>query len=381
MSRVPVGDVVLAVVAVATTAIEAGLVDRLGVTWYSVANVGIHVGLTATLLVRHVWRRWSFVATYLLLGTLAAVAWWSPANLGVSPLIACAPLSLYVVARHEPPAWGLVGLMLGVAGAFVSPLRRMPGAAGGGAWIPVMVLVLVGTFVWASGRRRTELAYGEQLAEEARRADARVVQARSDERALLARELHDIVGHSLAVVQVQASTALSIGGTQRHVDALTNIRDSSEAALSDIRAFLEAEREDPTTVVGGELSRLATLVRSARDAGVRLTADLPDQTSLDVWQAAWPSPVRLTVIRAVQELLTNVIRHGGPNPTAALRVAVAGEEVVVEVSNDHAAPAGRPGYGLVGLRERLELVGGTLTAGPDGDGFRGVARLPVGGGR
>src|SRR5665647_483405 len=110
MPRVPITDIVLAALAAAVTAIEVSTMTRLGATWYAVANLLIHIGLTGALLVRHVWRRGSFITSYVLLAALALVVLRAPSNLGVSPLVACAPLSLYVVARHESYRWAVTGL-------------------------------------------------------------------------------------------------------------------------------------------------------------------------------------------------------------------------------------------------------------------------------
>ena len=381
MRGVHAADAALASAAAVVTAIEASLLGRYGPTWYIVANLALHVGLTGALLVRHVWRRGSFLVTYLLLAALAAVVWWSPVNLGVSPLVLCAPLSLYVVARHEPYRWAVAGLLLGVAGSFVSPLRRLPDGTGGGAWIPLMVLVLVGVFLWATGRRRTDLAYRErlqmELAERERRAQFRIAEAQADERARIARELHDIVAHSLAVVQVQASTGLALGDREPMRDALVNVRAASQEALAELRSLVHLLREDPGTSVSGDLLHLKALVQSVRDAGVELEASLPDADTLQQWQAAWLAPTRVTVLRIVQEALTNVLKHGGRDAKARLDVAVDQGWVSVEVTNDHADPQPEPGFGLIGLRERVALADGTLQAAPQGEGFRLHARLPI----
>lgn len=383
MTRPPFADLALTLVAVAVTVIESTLVSTYGWTWYVVADLLIHLGLTGTLLVRHRWRRASFVAAYALLAALAVVVAAAGVNLGVSPIILCAPLSLYVVARHEPTVWAATGLLLGIAGTFVSPLRYLPDGSGGTAFIPVMVLVLAGTFLWATGRRRTELAYQHSVG-------ARVAKAEERERTRIAREVHDIVAHSLAVVQVQAGTGLAIGTEAQLRTALTTVRDTSGAALQEVRALLHVLREDPGAVVAGDLTHLATLVEQARTAGVRLDARLPDEATLAGWQQTWPAQLRLTVLRAVQEGLTNVIRHGGPAARARLALIHDGDTLTVRLDNDRgpgddpgAGVGGRgaghhlPGYGLAGLRERVALADGTLQAGPVPGGFRLSVTVPV----
>lgn len=206
MRRVPVADVVLGLCGLAVVGTEASLISDYGLSWFVLVNAFGQLGLSAALVVRRVWRRASFVASYGLLALLAVVVWAAPVNLGVTPMVVCAPLSLYVVARHERTAWGVVGLLLGIAGAFVNPARWWPNPSG---WlIPVAVIAMVGTYLWATGRRRTELVYRDRLAMERERhtqvTAARVAQAQADERTRLARELHDIVAHNLTVVQVPA---------------------------------------------------------------------------------------------------------------------------------------------------------------------------------
>lgn len=124
MRGIHAADAALASGAAVVIVIEASLLGRYGPTWYVVANLALHVGLTGALLVRHVWRRSSFIATYLLLAALAAVVWWSPVNLGVSPLVLCAPLSPARSAGHRrhagAPARRIRGLGWGVVSAGVS---------------------------------------------------------------------------------------------------------------------------------------------------------------------------------------------------------------------------------------------------------------------
>lgn len=352
-----------------------------GPSWYQTSFVLIHAGLTAALLVRSIRRRASFVATYVLLAAMAVLMQAAPVNLGVSPLILCAPLALYKVARHDPPVWGAAGLVLGIAGSFVSPINHMP-TGGNKALIPLLILGMVGTYLWASGRRRTEVAYLDQQArahaEHIRETSRRVAQAQVDERARIAREIHDIVAHSLAVVNVQASTALAIGTEDRMRESLSGVRDASGEALAELRSLVSVLRDDsPGREVSGDLLRLRGLVAEAAGAGVDLAADLPDDETLHAWEQGWSAPARLAVVRVVQEGLSNVIKHGGPKPRAILSLRGDGDEAVVEVHNDSRRQGESSGFGLVGLRERIELAGGRFEAGADGDGFSVRARIPT----
>ncbi|GAB94824.1 signal transduction histidine kinase [Kineosphaera limosa] len=398
--RPPPGDLLLGAVGLAVTVLIAIAAFDHGLTWYTVAEVLIHVGLCATLLTRRLYRRASFVATYALLAALAVVVAAAPINLGVSPIILAAPLALYVVARHEPAAWGVVALLLGIAGTFFSPVNRMAG--GPGLLVPVMILGMVGTYLWASGRRRTELAYADRLdrerAEHERELARGIARAQLDERVRIAREVHDVVAHRLAVVSVQSNTALAIGTPEQMRTALTGVKEASRSALSELRALLGVLRDgQPGRDVGGDLARLDDLVAATRDAGIDLVADLPDPATLAAWQNSWPAGIRLALVRVVQESLSNVVKHAGSQATARLRITLDEGECVVSVVNDlnsslHSSlnssvgngPPGvgggvatGAGLGLVGLAERMALVGGRFSAGPISEGFAVQAWLPM----
>ena len=381
MRRVPIVDLALTLAALLLTALYSTVVVERGFTWYDSTFTVIHLGLTVALLTRSTHRRASFVASYALLAAMALLVHVAPLNLGLSPIVFCAPLALYKVARHDPPAWGVTGLFLGIAGSFVSPMNRFPGGVNG-ALVAWMILVMVGTYLWASGRRRTELAHEADLArarlEHDRETALRVTQAQIEERARIAREVHDVVAHSLAVVNVQANTALAIGTEEQMRDSLLGVRDASKSALDEVRSLVGVLRDDSgAREVTGDLTRLPGLLAEASGAGLDVRADLPDETTLLTWQERWPAAVRLAVVRVTQEALSNVLKHGGPSPRARVRVAEENGECVVEVTNDARRQGDSSGFGLVGLRERVTLAGGHLAAGPDGEGFAVLARIPT----
>ncbi|GMA37988.1 sensor histidine kinase [Mobilicoccus caccae] len=275
----------------------------------------------------------------------------------------------------------MTGLLLGVAGAFVSPVNRLAGGPTT-ALVAVMILGMVGTYLWASGRRRTEVAYREQLERERdeheREAARRVLTAQTDERARIAREIHDIVAHSLAVVNVQASTALAVGGEAQMRESLTGVRDASKSALGELRSLVSVLRDQVTDhEVSGDLLRLPALATETTAAGVRLETALPEEETLRRWQESWSAPARLAVVRVVQEALSNVIKHGGVRPVANLSVTERDGACLVSVTNEGRGQGDSLGYGLLGLRERVTLTGGDITAGPEGAGFAVHARIPT----
>ncbi|MFC4049506.1 sensor histidine kinase [Actinomadura syzygii] len=201
--------------------------------------------------------------------------------------------------------------------------------------------------------------------------------AAGEERLRIARELHDVVGHHLSLINVQAGTALH----RYHRDpaqgetALAAIKESSRDALRDLRATLgvlrQADEEAPTAPAPG-LDRIDDLVGAARAAGLTVRARLDGA-------ADPPTEVGLAAYRIVQESLTNVSRHARA-AQVVVSVADGPGGLLVEVADDGrgatAVPAG-PGSGVDGMRERARALGGELTAGPGPDGgFVVRARLP-----
>ncbi|MFI6428522.1 sensor histidine kinase [Promicromonospora sp. NPDC050880] len=240
----------------------------------------------------------------------------------------------------------------------------------GAAWLAVVLLVASAVRDRAARRVAARAAARETAAERERTAVA-------SERLRIARELHDVLAHSLSAINVQAGVGLHL--LEKHPgqarEALTNIRDTSRDALAEVRTVLGIVREDgaPLTPTW-DLTALNRLADQARAEGLDVAVDLPP----DVGDL--PDHLMGVVHRVVQESLTNVRRHA----TSAGRVTVRltrGDRLEVAVADD-GAPAGapaEPGYGLLGMRERVEGAGGTLTVGPrpDGTGWLVLARLPV----
>lgn len=210
-------------------------------------------------------------------------------------------------------------------------------------------------------------------------------QAKVEERMRIARDIHDVVTHSVGLIAVKAGVANHVIATRPEEarEALTVIEDISRGALRDMRATLRVLRrehvdqpQDLQPVHG--LSDLPSLVRTAEAAGVRvdLRSDCAEEP---------PDGVALTAFRIVQEALTNVVKHAAP--TRCLVSVTARDGVLtIGVDDDGPGPGHRPtvpggAMGLVGMRERAVAHGGTLTAGPGpgtgtGTGFRILATLP-----
>jgi signal transduction histidine kinase len=237
----------------------------------------------------------------------------------------------------------------------------------------IVVLALVAGQAAAEWRARAERRTGEAHEQEARRLVA-------EERLRIARDVHDVVSHSIATINVQAGVALHVmeERPEQVREALVAIRGASRDALRDLRGILgllrDADGAEPRSPAGG-LEQLTDLVDSIRRAGVTVSLEA------DVSGRHVPAAVDVAAYRVVQEALTNVLRHA---PGAAARVSVrrAPAELLVEVEDDGAAPPARArqgaGQGLLGMRERVRAAGGTLDAGPRNDsGFAVRARLPL----
>jgi signal transduction histidine kinase len=202
----------------------------------------------------------------------------------------------------------------------------------------------------------------------------------SEERLRIARELHDVVAHSMSLIAVKAGVANHVAASrpEEAADALRVIEDTSKQALTEMRRVLgvlrtdDAPRDELAPAPG--LGNLPELAERAASAGVRVILDLRADPDL-------PTGVSLSGYRIVQEALTNVIRHAAP-ARCAVTVTARDGEVRIEVVDDGAGrgvpPAEHhPGHGLAGMRERALACGGEFTAGPhSGSGFRVNARLP-----
>ncbi len=309
--------------------------------------------------------------------TVALTAAAASANFGVAHDIAGPPYLAFAFA---------------IVGAIVRGARLWAWIAAGATWIVVIagglllgaqlqpiriaittLLLLIVFGVGEGLRTRTEryASYRRMIAE--RRESE--VQA---ERARIARELHDVLAHSLSQINVQAGVGLHLMDSQpqKAKEALASIKDSSKSALDEVRSLLGVLRagndgQDAPLVPEPDLSRLPGLVDSVRTQGVDVTlsgtVDDP------------PKAVQLAIYRIVQESLTNVVRHAGAT-RATVGIRLDAGDIVVEVADDgdgfDLAVAG--GRGLLGMHERAEQLGGSLTTGRSPlDGALVTARIPL----
>jgi signal transduction histidine kinase len=200
-----------------------------------------------------------------------------------------------------------------------------------------------------------------------------------EERARIARELHDAVGHSVSVMTVQASAVrrLLTPEQQRELEALTAVEQTGRDALAEMRRMVGVLRDPsdgPALAPQPGLDQLDRLIEQTREAG------LPVELRVEGERAALPPGLDLTAYRLVQEGLTNALKHARASKAQVL-LRYEPNAVEILVSDDGRGGAtshGRAGHGLIGMRERVSLYAGQLSAGPrDGGGFELRAQLPL----
>jgi signal transduction histidine kinase len=310
----------------------------------------------------------------------------------VAVVMASLAFEALAVGSAPTPDSQLVGWLLAIYS--VAAHRDRVAAAVGGAisfaagviWIGfddlLFPLVVFGG-AWVAGRLvRQRQLYADAIEERAtaleREREANVRAAAGEERARIARELHDLLSHSVSVMVVQAAAERSAVGSDRAapVQALEAIERTGRQALAEMRRLFALLRSEAPADLAPQptLAELDTLVGQVREAG------LPVELQVDVDpHAVVPPGVALCAYRIVQEALTNVLKHAGPAQASVL-VRYASESLVLEVKDDGrgADRAAAAGHGLAGMRERVTLYGGEFDAGTrNGGGFVVRARLPL----
>lgn len=357
--------------------------------WWGSAGLVLAV-LGTSVLVAGAEQGWRLpVAVALVLGQVCVLRWQARAPVAVLAATAASGLAVWALL----PAVTLTGALLAaqVALCVLSAIRPRPVSvralaamclpappafeAGGGAGLAVYLLTVV--LAWTAGQwRRAQQA----------RTRAEMRRAVVEERARIAREVHDVVAHTLSVMVIQAGAADDVF-TERPDQArqaLRAIETGARSALGELRLLLRAFRpdagEDGTVEqreLGPSLTRLDELADTVRATG--MTVRVQCEGAID----GLPAAVDLAAYRIVQEALTNTLRHASGADEVSVRVTVDGECVEVMVVDNGRMAQGRSavagaGRGLVGMKERARLVGGGLRAGPlAGGGFEVAAWLPV----
>lgn len=300
----------------------------------------------------------------------------------------------YTVASNGTRWASRLALTAGLLAAPLSQLRWPDGNTSGAGHVAIVVFQMVPfALAWVLGDSlRTRRAYFAQLEERAARLEKeREAQAKvavAAERARIARELHDVVAHNVSVMVVQADGAAYVldSAPDQAKKALETISGTGRQALAEMRRLLGVLRtgehqESGEYVPQPDVEQLDDLVEQCRSSG------LPVDFKIEGTPRPLPSGVELTAYRIVQEALTNTRKHGGPNTGASVRLVYFDDGLGLLVEDDgKGAPhelyeeggADGRGHGLIGMRERVGMVGGTLDAGPrPGGGFRISALLPL----
>ncbi|MBO4204474.1 sensor histidine kinase [Micromonospora echinofusca] len=367
----------------------AGIVAQPGGAWATLVGLG----MATALLFRRI-RPSAVTAVVAVLALVQVLAGWGPLAYDVAVLIALYSVVKYADRLRDGIVAGVVaavGVLLGSLQMAVTP-----------RWAATLYLGLVTGAVWLVGlnvrtRRLYVLSLEERAATLEREREAEARAAVAEERTRIARELHDVVAHSMAVMIVQADGARFLfdhdPATAR--EAVRVVADTGRQALEDMRRLVGVLREPTPAGPVEPPARVDTGVAAEpehrRPALVELPALLGrfEAAGLRVRHtgrgpAGLPPGLELTVYRVVQEALTNTLKHAGVG--AAVEVVLDQDPagpVTVEILDDGRGrppvdPAISGGHGLVGMRERVTVYDGELTAGPrPGGGWRVTARLPV----
>ena len=302
-------------------------------------------------------------------------------------------LALYTVVKYaDRMAWAWIAGATVVVGSIVYGLTIVDRVHLGGWYRPTAMLLAVAIPVWLAGlAMRTRRLYVRSLEERALAAeqerDQRARLAVADERSRIARELHDVVAHSLAVMIAQAdgATYALAGDPATARDAVRTVADTGRGALSEMRRLVAVLRDHGVDDAIADrrterLSDVTLLLDGFRRAGLQIAVATSGRTR------PLPHGLELAAYRIVQESLTNVLRHApGAQAVVTVNFSAATLHLTVDDSpppestpDHHATPQPHGGSGITGMIERAQALGGDLTAGPRADGgFRVHARLPI----
>ena len=324
------------------------------------------------------WRRRAPLAVL----AVVLVAWASTIGSGYADLGGVAIIALYSAGRYATDdRWAYLGVG---AAIFVVTLDNLADPAPWGEAVFGAVVMFVAWYVGRRLRMRQERA--AQLLREQAAESRRIV---IEERARIARELHDVVAHRVSLMTVQAGAAKAVAAQDPEgaLRAMGAVEEAGRQALEELRHLLGVLRpETDPDGLGPQpgLADLPRLVEQIRRAGLDVSL------ATDRVAAELPARVDLFAYRIVQEALTNVLKHAGPGTHSKVRLGSDSSGIVIEVLDDGRGAtvlpgldpddAGARGHGIVGMRERARLLGGTLDARPrPGGGFSVVAHLPTGG--
>ncbi|WP_271216769.1 sensor histidine kinase [Streptosporangium carneum] len=301
------------------------------------------------------------------------IATWVYVVLGYSygPVFISPVIALYsaVAAGHRRAAWLAGGLMYVFFFGYATWFAALPIPP----WYHNLAVAAFIGVVLAAGEyarvRRERLGERERVEEEESRRQA------SEERLTMAQELHDVLAHNISLIHVQASTALHLidDHPEQARTALTTIKHASKDVLTEMRSVLSVLREGAPRSPTAGLDRLDELVERAEQSGLTITRRISGRVR------ALPPGTDRAGYRIAQEALTNAARHA-PGAAVTVLLEYGPDELLIRVTDSGGTGPGESlggGNGIPGMRERASALGGTLTAGHHGRGFRVEARLPI----
>ncbi|WP_306327548.1 sensor histidine kinase, partial [Streptomyces venezuelae] len=321
--------------------------------------------------------------------TLLACVVYYPLSAQDGPLMIAFALALYTTAAEGRFAAAVALAAVTLLAVGIGEIRQQPGHRQIDDTSLVMLAGWLISLVAVGRAQRTRIAYLHEVEQRAlaaeREQEARARQRATEERLRIAREVHDVLGHSISLINVQSGAALHrLGkgpapeaGLATATEALEAVKATSKDALRELRATLgvlrRADEPTPTAPSSSGLALLGDLAERARSAGLDVRTEVTGRP------VPLPPPVDLAAYRIVQESLTNVTRHAG---ASSVRIGLdwGADALRLRIADDGAgAPEGRPlGSGIRGMAERARAFGGELTAqNGDGGGFLVDARLPL----
>lgn len=305
------------------------------------------------------------------------------------PILLTVPVAMYTVATQIDRQRSRLAVALVACGLSGGAIAAV-GGPGLGSAVTGAALSGIGWLAGENVRARRAYARGlaERAAEREREREDRIRRATADERMRIARELHDVVAHTMSVIAVRSGVARAVLDTrpEQAGEALAIIEETSRQALQEMRQLVGVLRQSEDPALGPAdlgpadlgpapgLADLTALLEQVAQAGVIVTVDQEGE------QRLLATGIDVSAYRIIQEALTNVVRHAGTG-RAHLRIRYGRGDIEIDITNpvDAQQPpaSGEGGHGLVGMRERVALYGGDFQAGATPGGFRVVARLPV----
>jgi signal transduction histidine kinase len=343
--------------------------------------LALHLTLVVTLCLPLVWRRRWPRAVFAVIALASFAQWLAGITIAASNIAVM--VAMYTIASQCAFRWALASGLVVELGAVMAIFSIRQNRSSPGDWKTLIPFSIFIGAVWLCGlyistRRKYTLSLEERARRLERERDAQAEVAAAAERARIARELHDVIAHSISVMVVQADGASYMidSDSTRARRAMEAIGTTGRHALMEMRRMLGVLREDGEATLAPQpgVDQITELIGQIRSAG------LPVALTVTGAPGSLATGLELTIYRIIQEALTNVLKHAGP--AADARVDLEYGEHLIEVQvRDNGRGATRSdgrGHGLVGMRERAAVYGGDVLAEPaPGGGFRVIARLPV----